>query len=212
MAQGTQNDPINKVLTVPNLITFVRFLLIPLFLWLFLGAHAELAALVVFVIAACTDWVDGQVARHTGQVSKLGQLFDPFVDRFLLAAGVIAVCVEGRLPLWVLVVLICRDLILLVESRICLYLMNDVPRVSYVGKFATTFLLLGFSLLLLGVPQVSGLGLVDAAWLPGWGSEPALLGIWFVYAGVVLSVTVFCIYQYRGVRDVVRFRRTRELA
>lgn len=212
MAQGTQSDPINKVITVPNLITFVRFLLIPLFLWLLLGAHAQVPALVVFVIAACSDWVDGQVARRTGQVSKLGQLLDPFVDRFLLAAGVVAVCLEGRVPLWILLVLVCRDLVLLVESRISLHLMNSVPRVSYVGKFATTFLLIGFSLLLLGVPSVGGIGLVDVAWLPGWGAQPALLGIWFVYAGTVLSAAVFFIYQYRGIRDYLCYRRTQGLA
>lgn len=211
MAQGTQTDPLDKVCTLPNLITLVRFLLIPLFLVLLFAFHEEGAALVVFVVAACTDWVDGQVARHTGQVSRLGQLFDPFVDRFLLASGVIAVCIEGRLPIWIVIVLICRDLILLTESRISLYLMNDVPRVSYVGKFATAFLLFGFSLLLLGIPTVGGLGLFDISWLPGWGSSDALLGIWFVYAGVVFSLVVFGIYQYRGIRDYVRYRRANNL-
>ena len=88
----------DKILTAPNVVTFIRFLLIPIFLWLLFGAKQEVAALVVFAIASCTDWVDGQLARRTNQVSKLGKLLDPLVDRFLLAAGVIAIVLLGRLP------------------------------------------------------------------------------------------------------------------
>lgn len=193
-----QQEPLDKVLTVPNVITLCRFLLIPLFIFLRFCTVYKTAALVVFSIAACTDWVDGQVARRTGQVSKLGKLFDPFVDRFLLATGVITVCAEGHLPFWLVIVLVLRDLILLVEGRISLRLVGSVPPVSYVGKFATAFLLFGFGFLLLGVPVVDGLGLIEASWLPGLGSTPALLGVDLVYIGTVLSITVFLIYQYRG--------------
>ncbi len=191
----------DKVLTGPNVVTFIRLLLIPLFLWLLFGAHQQVAALVVYAIASCTDWVDGQLARRTGQVSKLGKLFDPLVDRFLLAAGVIAIVLLGRLPLWVLVYIVARDLVLLVEGRCMLARVGEVPPVVYLGKFATAFLMFGFCLLLLGVPELPGLGLAGApAWLPGFGAAPALLGIWFVYAGLVCSVAVFFVYQANGLR------------
>ena len=99
MSQSQDQEVLDKVLTVPNVITLCRFLLIPIFIYLRFFTSHKLAALVVFAVAACTDWVDGQVARHTGQVSRLGKVFDPVVDRFLLATGVISVCVEGSLPL-----------------------------------------------------------------------------------------------------------------
>lgn len=203
MHQEQQQEPLDTVLTLPNLITFCRFLLIPLFIYLRFFTAFKFASLVVFVIAACTDWVDGQVARRTGQVSKLGKLFDPFVDRFLLATGVITVCIEGHLPVWLVIVLVFRDIVLLIEGRISLKLVGSVPSVSYVGKFATAFLLFGFSFLLLGVPEVSGLQLFDFAWLPGFGSSPALFGVFLVYIGTVLSLTVFCLYQVRGIKALM---------
>lgn len=197
----TQNQEVlNKIVTVPNIITLCRFLLIPVFIYLrFFTEHAY-AALAVFAVAACTDWVDGQVARRTGQVSRLGKVFDPLVDRFLLATGVISVCVEGSLPLWIVILLVARDILLLIEGRIQIYLMDHLVPVSYVGKFATTFLLFGFCFLLLQMPVVGGLGIVEASWLPGLGTQPAYLGIYLVYIGVILSVTVFVIYNVRGLR------------
>ncbi len=207
-AQDYPDDLVSdKILTGPNIVTFIRLLLIPLFLWLLFGAKQELAALIVYAIASCTDWVDGQLARRTGQVSKLGKLFDPLVDRFLLAAGVIAIVLLGRLPVWVLVYIIARDLLLLVEGRFMLARVGEVPPVVYLGKFATAFLMCGFCLLLLGFPQVPGLGIAGApAWLPGFGTDPALLGIWFVYAGLVCSIAVFFVYQVNGWR-LLRKRR-----
>lgn len=197
----TQNQEVlNKIVTVPNIITLCRFLLIPVFIYLrFFTEHAY-AALAVFAVAACTDWVDGQVARRTGQVSRLGKVFDPLVDRFLLATGVISVCVEGSLPLWIVILLVARDILLLIEGRIQIYLMDHLVPVSYVGKFATTFLLFGFCFLLLQMPVVGGLGIVEVSWLPGLGAQPAYLGIYLVYIGVILSVTVFVIYNVRGLR------------
>ena len=197
----TQNQEVlNKIVTAPNVITLCRFLLIPVFIYLrFFTEHAY-AALAVFAVAACTDWVDGQVARRTGQVSRFGKVFDPLVDRFLLATGVISVCIEGSLPLWIVILLIVRDVLLVIEGRIQIYLMDHLVPVSYVGKFATTFLLFGFCFLLLKMPVVGGLGIADISWLPGLGTQPVYLGIYFVYIGVILSLTVFVIYNVRGLR------------
>lgn len=196
-----QEVVLDKVFTVPNVITMVRLLLLPVFLWLLFATPYHLAALVVYAVAASTDWVDGQVARRTHQVSKLGKLMDPFVDRLFIACGVIAVFALGRVPLWVLVYLIARDLILLAGGRLLLSRVGKVPPVIYVGKFATAFIMVGFCLLLLGFPYVDGLGLSNVpSWLPGFGSEGVLLGIWFVYAGLVCSVTAFIVYVIKGIR------------
>ncbi|MEI3377925.1 MAG: CDP-alcohol phosphatidyltransferase family protein [Coriobacteriales bacterium] len=201
MTGADKEEVLDKVLTAPNVITLVRLLLLPLFLWLLFATPYHIAALVVYAVAASTDWVDGQVARRTHQVSKLGKLFDPFVDRLLIAVGVIAIFILGRLPLWILVYLIVRDLCLLLGGRYLLSRCGKVPPVVYVGKFATAFIMIGFCLLLLGLPQVPGLGLAGApGWLPGFGTDEALLGIWFVYAGLICSIIAFLIYVVRGAR------------
>ena len=202
----------DKVLTAPNVITCCRLMLVPLFVYLRFFTIYQTAALVVFAVAACTDWIDGQVARRTGQVSKLGKVLDPLVDRVLLATGVISVCVEGNLPLWIVVLLVARDLVLLIEGRIMIALMHKLVSVSYVGKFATTFLLFGFSFLLLGTPQVPGLGLVESPLLPGLGAQPALLGVDLVYIGTILSLTVFVMYNVKGWGAYYRFRRQQAAA
>ena len=191
----------DKVLTLPNVVTFLRLLLLPLFLLLEFGAHNEIAALVVYAIAASTDWVDGQIARRTNQVSKLGKLFDPAVDRLLIAVGVIAIVIMGRLPIWILVYVIARDLFLLIAGRIMLSSFDEVPPVRYLGKFATAFIMVGFSFLLLGMPYVPGLGIEGCPdWLPGFGTGEYLLGIWFVYPGLICSVSVFIRYCIDGYR------------
>lgn len=196
-----EEEVLDKVLTAPNIITLLRLLLLPLFIWLLFFTPHRFAALIVFAIAASTDWVDGQVARRTHQVSKLGKLFDPFVDRLLIAVGVISVYLLGDLPLWILIFLIVRDCLLLLGGRYLLSSIGQVPFVVYVGKFATAFLMFGFCFLLLGMPDVPGLGIAGApAWLPGFGNEPAKLGIWFIYAGIICSVIAFSIYVVRGVR------------
>lgn len=206
----TENDPevvLDKVATLPNLVTLIRLLLLPVFLWLLFATPYHIAALVVFAIAASTDWVDGQIARRTHQVSKIGKLFDPFVDRLLICVGVIAIFLLGRLPLWILIYLIARDCFLLLGGRFLLARAGKVPPVIYVGKVATAFIMAGFCLLLLGVPELPGLGVFDApSWLPGFGQDPALLGIWFVYAGLLCSITATIFYIVRGYRLLIASR------
>ena len=205
-----EEEILDKVFTAPNIITFIRLLMLPVFLWLLFGARQEVAAVVVDAVAASTDWVDGQVARRTHQVSKLGKLLDPTVDRLLIAVGVIAICILGRLPLWVLVYLIGRDCILLGGGKYMLSTVGKVPSVVWLGKFATAFLMFGFAFLLLGAPAVPGLGITGApAWLPGFGPEPSYLGIWLVYAGLVCSVTVFVYYLVRAYQMISAWRSDR---
>ena len=198
---GGEEEVLDKVITIPNIVTLIRLLLLPLYLWLLFATPYTTAALVVFAIAASTDWVDGQIARRTHQVSKIGKLFDPLVDRLLIAVGVISIYLLGRLPLWILVYLVVRDCLLLAGGRYLLSKAGEIPPVIYIGKFATAFLMFGFCFLLLGFPEVPGLGIASApAWLPGFGAEPALLGIWFIYAGIICSITSFIIYAIRGAK------------
>ncbi|MCI8469732.1 MAG: CDP-alcohol phosphatidyltransferase family protein [Eggerthellaceae bacterium] len=189
----------DRILTLPNVISLVRLCLVPLYLWLLLAGH-DLAAAVTFGVAAGTDFLDGQIARRTHTVSKLGQLLDPTVDRVLMITGVLGVFLVGRLPLWIIVVVVARDLLLLIGGAWLLKCRHIRIPVIYPGKFATTFLFVGFAGLILNWPLVPGLGVCDLAWLPGFTAAPASWGIWLVYVGLILAIGTTVYYLWAALR------------
>ena len=190
---ANQEEVSNRIFTVPNVISFIRLCLVPVFFVLLFNGF-DLAATLLFAIAAGTDWVDGQIARRTHQVSRLGQLLDPAVDRILMISGVVGLFAVGRLPLWIILIVIARDLLLLGGGAYLLKRWHTRVAVIYPGKVATTLLFVGFAALLLNLPILQGLGMVDAAWLPGFNSEPYSWGIWFVYAGLLLALATTAYY------------------
>lgn len=190
---ANQEEVSNRIFTVPNVISFIRLCLVPVFFVLLFNGF-DLAATLLFAIAAGTDWVDGQIARRTHQVSRLGQLLDPAVDRILMISGVVGLFAVGRLPLWIILIVIARDLLLLGGGAYLLKRWHTRVAVIYPGKVATTLLFVGFAALLLNWPILQGLGMVDAPWLPGFSSEPYSWGIWFVYAGLLLALATTAYY------------------
>jgi cardiolipin synthase len=198
-------DHAHDIYTVANIITILRLVLVPFFFSVLLTGTSDTLAFALFALAASTDWLDGQIARRTGTVTAIGKAIDPLVDRLLIAAALVGLFIEGRLPLWILIVLVLRDAYLLYGSwRLERYHLR-MP-VTFTGKTTTAVLLFGFSLLILGWPTVPGLGVIAspeiAQYFPGWGAEPALLGIWFVYAGVVLSLSAAVQYTLIAARMV----------
>ena len=196
---GQADDPLDTVFTWANLVTLIRFLLIPLYIYFLVAGFPQVYAFVTFALAGCTDWIDGRLARRTNTVSKFGKLFDPFIDRLLIVTGVLSVFALGRVPIWVACVLIVRDAFL-IGGAIYLKLQTGtvgVP-VAFIGKCTTASLLVGFASLLIGWPTVPGLGIIDSAYLPGLGSGSAVLGILFIYIGCVLSITTAAIYVRKG--------------
>lgn len=199
---GTSGNPSTQVLTIANVITFCRLALTVAFLVLFAGGVQRTAALVCYVVAASTDFLDGQVARRTRTVSWLGKIMDPIMDRVLLFTGVLGLLIVGELPLWVPVFVIGRDVYLAVGGLILQHFRRRPLDVAYVGKAATALLMFGFCDLLLGLPVIDGLGIVDAGWLPVLNHQAGAAGLLFVYAGVVCSFITALIYTARGVRIV----------
>jgi len=207
-----EDEVLHTVYSVANLITVLRLLLVPFFFAVLVGSDSEqsrLTAFVIFAVAASTDWVDGQIARRTHTVTQVGKVIDPLVDRLLLAAGVVGLYLIGEIPLWIPVVLLARDVYLLYGSYV-LERHRVILPVSRIGKLTTAVLLMGFSSLIAGWPMVDGLGVVDSPALPGWGSDPAPLGIWFVYAGIVLSLSTaaqYTVQARRALREAVARER-----
>lgn len=198
-ASGATEEVTHRIFTLANIISFVRLLMVPAYLVLLLNGY-DLAATLVFAVAAATDFLDGQIARRTHTVSRLGQLLDPAIDRILMITGVLGVFIVGRIPLWVIVVVVVRDLYLLIGGGILLSRFRIRVPVIYPGKFATTFLFVGFAGLLLNWPLVPGLGLTEAAWLPGFSDGMVSWGIWFIYAGLILSLGVTVYYSVAAAR------------
>lgn len=204
---GTSDNPSSQIFTIANVITFCRLGLTIAFLVLFAGGHHRTAALVCYVVAATTDFLDGQVARRTQTVSWLGKIMDPIMDRVLLFTGVMGLLIVGDLPLWVPVFVIGRDAYLAVGGLILQHFRRRPIDVVYVGKAATALLLFGFCDLLLGLPVVEGLGLVDVSWLPGLNGNAAALGIFFVYLGIICSLITAVVYTAKGVQVIRESKR-----
>lgn len=145
--------PADRVLTVPNLLSFLRLLGVPVFLWLLLGPHADVAALVVLAVAGASDWLDGKIARWLDQTSRIGILLDPAADRLYILATLVAFVVRGIIPWWLAALIVGRDAVL----GLCLPVLRrhryGPPPVHYLGKAATFNLLYAFPLLLLASRQ-----------------------------------------------------------
>ena len=140
----------DRVLTAANGITALRLLGLPLFVWLTASQRAYGMAFLVLAIVGCSDWVDGYVARRFDQVTKLGKLMDPLIDRALLATVGITLLAIGFIPWWVVAAVVIRDVVLLAAGLAVFGRHNPGISVSNMGKFATACLLIGVPGFLLG--------------------------------------------------------------
>ncbi|QWT17013.1 CDP-alcohol phosphatidyltransferase family protein [Collinsella sp. zg1085] len=196
---GTSDYPSNKIFTISNFITASRLILTFVFLYLFTNQLDRTVALVIYALAASTDWIDGQLARMTRTVSWLGKMMDPLVDRALLFTGVLGLVMRGELPEWVCWIIMGRDVYLFFGGLIVRRYHSRPIDVTFTGKIATALFMAGFTLMLLGVPVIAGPNLFPGyAAFPGINGASAPLGIFFVYLGIPFSLLTACIYTIRG--------------
>ena len=181
-----------EILTIPNGITGIRALAIPFFLWAYISLDNVLLALVILTIGAVSDYVDGKVARALNQESALGAMLDPAIDRAYIAATVIALVIKDVVPLWMLLLLIGRDLWLALILAIKRRRGTGVFEVSFLGKTANFNLLYAFPFLL--VAGDSGIGQVF--FIGGWGFAIWGLGLYLVTA---LQYTYVAFLEFRKV-------------
>ncbi|GIJ76467.1 cardiolipin synthase [Micromonospora phaseoli] len=166
---GMAQQPDDRVLTWPNLISFLRLLGVPLFLYLFLVARADVAAVVVLAVGGTSDWVDGWIARRLRQVSRLGELLDPLADRLYILATLIAFTAREVVPWQFTAVLLARELLLLGSLAVLRRHGYGPPPVHYVGKTATFLLLAAFPLLLLAAAVPAAEAAAEAVgWALAW--------------------------------------------
>lgn len=182
-----------RIWTIPNLVSFARLVGVPVFLYLILAVHADVAAVIVLAVGGSSDWVDGYLARRLNQVSRLGELMDPLADRLYIFATLLAFAVRGVIPWVFLIAIVARDLLL----TLCLLVLRRYgygpPPVHYLGKTATFILLCAFPMLLLAK------ALSSTFWYAaGWG---------FAWWGIVLYWIAGAFYVYQVVGAVRSARR-----
>ncbi len=188
-----------KIATLPNLITLIRLLTLPVFVTMLLVNEQRAGAALLLGVLGMTDWVDGWIARRFNQTSQFGMVFDPFVDRALFVVGTGSVLIDGGVPLWFCVCILVREVFVGLMMTIgTLVGMKRFP-VSIWGKRYTFLLMTAVPLLLLGTStQVTA----EAAWLGGW-----FLGI----PGLVMSYVVGVLYIPVVLRNVRLGRAERAL-
>jgi cardiolipin synthase len=181
----------DAILTVPNLLTFFRLSLIPLFLYVTLGLDNIGWGVVFAVVGFATDLVDGKIARRFGQVSKLGIALDPLSDRLALASGAAVLIVKHLAPLWVVLAVLGRDaLLVLVGAPIMKSKGLPIPPVTKVGKYGSFAVSVVFGLFLAsGIPGSThpSHSLRVAAWVFVFIALPMYYASGFGYARAAIS-------------------------
>ncbi|HEY0905042.1 MAG TPA: CDP-alcohol phosphatidyltransferase family protein [Marmoricola sp.] len=140
----------SEVWTLPNAVSALRLLGVPVFLWLVLGPEADVVALALLMFSGFTDWLDGYLARRLNQTSKLGQILDPVADRLYILAVVVGLAMRDIIPWWVALILPARDLFLWCLVPFLRTRGYSALPVHFLGKAATFNLLYAFPLLFIG--------------------------------------------------------------
>ena len=168
------------MVNIPNALTLLRALGVPLFLYLFLVADRPILSFVVIALGGITDYLDGKIARALNQTSEFGAKFDPSVDRLYIAAVVIAMASKEYLPWSLVIALLIRDLLLLFV--VTYQKIRNIPflQVSYLGKAATFNLLYAFPFLLL--------------------EEVKYIGGWCFVIGWAFAIWGIALYFYTGLQ------------
>ncbi|WP_151523418.1 CDP-alcohol phosphatidyltransferase family protein [Serinicoccus kebangsaanensis] len=183
----------DRLWTVPNLLSMIRLLLVPVFVWALLERQLGWAALVL-VVAGASDFADGKIARRYGLTSRLGQVLDPIADRLYIAATVVGLAAVDVIGWWLVAVLFARETFIVLLYPVVRRYRLPIPEVTFIGKAATFNLLGGFPLLLLG--QVDG-----------WWTVVSLACGWaLVWWGTVLYWITGLAHGWQ-VADMVRQRR-----
>ena len=173
----------HRVLTIPNVLSVIRLLLLPVFSFLLLTRAAYGPSVAILMFSGASDWADGKIARLIpNQSSRLGELLDPLVDRIYMVAVPVILALAGVVGWWVVGILIGRDAILaatlpMVRSRG----IAALP-VTYVGKAATFALMSGFPLILLG------------QWDSGWSRVVGACGWAFLIWGTYMYLWSAVLY------------------
>lgn len=177
----------DRVLTVPNALSLIRLVAVAAFAWVLLTDRGRELGALLLVVSGITDYLDGYIARRWRQVSRLGQVLDPLVDRITIAVVLITLAWTSVIPWWLVLVLVARELFLValilpLRSRGLVAL-----PVHYLGKAATFVLFLGFPLILAGDGAAAWQAVASAV---GWALIVWGVGLYWYGAVLYLEQTI----------------------
>jgi cardiolipin synthase (CMP-forming) len=174
------------MLTIPNFLTLLRIIAIPVFLIL-VSDHNFAAALVLFMAAGITDTVDGVIARLTDSKSELGATMDPLADKLLLVSSFVILTWLGVIPSWLLILVLTRDVVIL-SGYLVIYFVSTPMEVdpTVAGKLNTFFEMftIGFALLTLARPEIPMANVNLVTWYLT-GVTITISGVHYVYSGLL---------------------------
>ena len=174
------------IFTIPNMISVLRIISIPLIAML-VSRHEMITALIVLAISSVSDSLDGIIARSFNQVSKIGQILDPIADRLLIFCSILALGVAGIIPWWMLIIVGLRDVLMAVLILVLAQHDYGPLPVHFVGKAGTAMLMMSIvALIVADIWQTPAMELLHLAALSA--------GIW----GVALYWLAGIIYYRQG--------------
>ena len=169
--------------TVPNLVTVIRMVALPVFVWLLFSRENRAAAAYTLAAIGGTDWVDGWIARKWNQVSTVGKIIDPIADRLVLFVGIISVLIDGSSPLWVAVLVLIREVLISIAVLVVAAAGGARTDVTWVGKAGTAGNLVAFPMFLGGASTLSYAPVLTVlAWC---AAIPGLILSYYAGAGYV---------------------------
>lgn len=172
----------DRVLTIPNVISVIRLLCIPWFLYLLFGRDQRADAAILLAVLGATDWIDGYIARRWNQVSTLGKILDPVADRLLLIVGIVAIVIDGSVPTIVAVLALLREGLVAGATLLLAALGAKRIDVTWWGKAGTFGLMFAFPLFLAGNS--------DLFW-----ADQAEVAAWIcAVPGIVLGMVALALY------------------
>ena len=160
---------VDTIWTWPDLFTLLRLLCLPVFVWILFGLENRQAAAWMLGALGATDWVDGYLARRLGQTSEFGKKFDPTVDRILFVVALIAIMIDGSIPMWFATAVLVREVVVGATMAIAtLWFGMERFDVTWLGKLATFLLMFAVPGFLMGHSSIPGADLFTvAAWILG---------------------------------------------
>ncbi len=198
VAAPVDEPGLDRILTLPNVITLVRLACLPLFLWLLFDQEDRAAAAWLLAALGATDWVDGYIARRWHQVSTVGKVLDPVADRLLFFVGGGAIIIDGSIPLWVGIAVLVKEVaVSLATIGLALAGARRID-VTWWGKAGTFALMVAFPLFLMSHSDV---GWADLAGFLAWG---------WVLPGLVLAYIALALYVPLGLTALREGRADRE--
>lgn len=182
--QEKQNDMQNKIITIPNILSSFRFVLIPIFVWLYCVKKDYMWTTIVLVISGITDMLDGFIARHFNMSSNLGKIIDPIADKLTQAAMMF--CLFTRFPLMIvpLVLLFVKDIFMGITGYMAIQKTGKVKGARWHGKVAT-FLL--DAMMILHVI---------------WYDIPEMVSKTFIVVCIIMMIVSLVLYGIQNIKDM----------